>query len=38
LTYGELKGAALKWTTEFGFGLSPAVMPESVVISPVRVD
>ncbi len=38
LTYGELKGSALKWATEFGFGLSPAAMPASVVISPVRVD
>jgi hypothetical protein len=38
LTYGELKGRALKWATEFGFGLSPATIPASVVISPVGVD
>ena len=38
MTYGELKGRALRWATEFGFGLSPATMPASVVISPVKID
>jgi len=38
LTYGELKGRALKWATEFGFGLSPATMPTNIVISPAKID
>jgi len=38
LTYGELRGKALKWVTEFGFGLNPATMPASIVISPAKVD
>lgn len=38
MAYGELKGRALRWATGFGFGLTQATMPASVVISPARVD
>jgi purine-nucleoside phosphorylase len=38
MAYGELKGKALKWAAKQVFGIYPESMPESVVISPVKVE
>jgi hypothetical protein len=38
LNYGELRGGALESATEFGFGLSSASIPTSVIISAAWVD
>jgi purine-nucleoside phosphorylase len=38
LAYGELRGRALRWAARFGFGLSPASMPSTVVITPLKVE
>jgi purine-nucleoside phosphorylase len=38
MVYGELGKEALKWATEFEFGLSPESMPPQVVITPLKVE
>lgn len=38
MVYGELGSKALKWAVQSGFGLDPASMPSSVVITPLKVE
>jgi len=38
MVYGELGTKALKWATEFVFGLDPESMPSTVVISPIKIE
>jgi hypothetical protein len=38
MVYGELKGKALEWATDFVFGFQPNAMPSKIVISPFSVE
>jgi purine-nucleoside phosphorylase len=38
MVYGELGKEALKWATEFEFGLNPESVPSRVVITPLKVE
>jgi purine-nucleoside phosphorylase len=38
MVYGELGSKALKWATQFVFGLNPSSMPPRVIITPLKVE
>jgi len=38
MVYGEMRKEALKWATQFEFGIDPDSMPPQVVITPLKVE
>jgi len=38
MVYGEMGSEALRWATQFDFGLDPESMPSQVVITPLKVE